>query len=830
MEIAGIRSVPKWPGDKHALRFTDPITRWDEALPLGNGLTGCLLWGDGAPLRFSLDRGDLWDTRQAPETLAGDFTYAELIVLVRQQDQEAIERRFDSFFSLYPYPTKLPAGRLELDYGCAARRVESSLSLADAVAEVRLEYTCTAVNDETTNSQSNSKSDYYSDRRLDRQSDSLSNSDSDRQSDHKSERKSDSRQSDKQSDKQSHVRSYLHAVNGLGYIRVKGMAEQVNLRLVPPDFTGQAAEREDKHSSFNISLASLGIPAAVHGEDGNVRWFRQPTCEALEYAIVVASRRTEADEVEYVYQVASSIDGEDWLNMAISHVRSAVEEGFDIALKEHVEWWQRFWSKSSVSLPDTDAESMWYMANYFLGSSSRQGSPPMPLQGVWTADEGLLPPWKGDYHNDLNLQMNYWHYMKANHLDEGASYLDFLWKLLPQGRVFAKEFYDAPGINLPSVMTIEGKPLGGWPMYSLSIANQMWTCQAFDHYWRYTGDEDFLREKMVVIFRETAHCVLRWLTEGEDGKLRLPVSSSPEIYNNTLQAWLTPNSNYDLSLMRYLFGRLVWMADYLQDEEGLKLWRHTLEKLPELAVSQGNELMLSPDQPFFESHRHFSHAMAIYPLKQLRYYGYGSLECSERLEKERAIIDATVTQLEILGKGWWVGYSFTWMAAIYAMQGNGEGAWYHLQQFWTYMCSPNGFHLNGDYTKAGLSMFHYRPFTLEANMSAADSLQEMLLQSSDGILHVFPAIPKRWSRQGAAFTTLRGEMGVLVSARMADEKLQYIELYAERSGTFRVQNNFECEHLWIAMEGEAPRLLQGRVPSILAITLEAGKACVISFK
>ena len=72
----------------------------------------------------------------------------------------------------------------------------------------------------------------------------------------------------------------------------------------------------------------------MHDEDGNVRWFRQPTCEALEYAIVIASRRTGADEVEYVYQVASSIDGEDWLNMAISYVRSAVEEGFDIALKE----------------------------------------------------------------------------------------------------------------------------------------------------------------------------------------------------------------------------------------------------------------------------------------------------------------------------------------------------------------------------------------------------------------------------------------------------------------------------------------------------------------
>ena len=159
-----------------------------------------------------------------------------------------------------------------------------------------------------------------------------------------------------------------------------------------------------------------------------------------------------------------------------------------------------------------------------------------------------------------------------------------------------------------------------------------------------------------------------------------------------------------------------------------------LADLPELAVDESG-LMISPDERLPESHRHFSHAMAIYPLQTLDYQGS---------ESAKRIIDDTISHLEKLGKGQWVGYSFAWMAALYTRQGNGGAARYHLGQFWQYMCSPNGFHLNGDYTKAGITQFHYRPFTLEGNMAAADALQEMLLQTNNGVIRPFPAIPKEW--------------------------------------------------------------------------------------
>lgn len=281
---------------------------------------------------------------------------------------------------------------------------------------------------------------------------------------------------------------------------------------------------------------------------------------------------------------------------------------------------------------------------------------------MWTADEESLPPWKGDYHHDLNTQFSYLHYLKANHLEEGESFIDFLWNLVPQAKEFAKKFFDAPGICLPSVMSIDGKPLGGWVQYSINLINQAWLCQAFDHYWKYTGDDNFLQEKAYPYFKWTAECILRWLKPGKNGKLTLPLSSSPEIHDNSMEAWLTPNSNYDLSLLIYLFKTLSETSSVLENGEKSR-WDEIIKKLPELAVNDKKILMLSPDESLEESHRHHAHAMAIYPLCLLDY---------NRDVTDKEIIDATVSNLELLGTGLWVGYSFPWMAEFYAKQGNGE--------------------------------------------------------------------------------------------------------------------------------------------------------------
>jgi alpha-L-fucosidase 2 len=274
---------------------------------------------------------------------------------------------------------------------------------------------------------------------------------------------------------------------------------------------------------------------------------------------------------------------------------------------------------------------------------------------------------------------------------------------------------------------------------------------------------------------------------------------------------LKPNSNYDLSLLRYLFKTLLGYSEILDTHDN-KLWQDALASLDELYVNQNNVLMLDSEESLMESHRHHSHAMAIYPLRLLDY---------NNSQKDRDIIDATINDLERLGTGLWVGFSFTWMAALYAVQRNGEGAAYQLRLFWENICSPNGFHLNGDYKKRGISSLHYRPFTLEANMCALDALQEMLLDDKDGI-NVFPAIPIEWKEKGVAFQDFRAFRGLLVSAEIKDCELVCIKLKPNKTGKYKIHNTFAHENIIIQCEGEELSI-SCKVEECFMLNLQTGK-------
>ncbi len=748
------------PYDSVNLIYDRPIERWDEALPLGNGHIGCLVWGDGRPLKLSLDRADLWDHRPAQETQSQEFCYKKLIELVREKKPDEIKKRFDECYN-YPTPTKIPAGRIEIWLKEKPVKVESTLMLDIGMAEVI----------------------------------------------------SGCRDSD------IRLKAYLHAELKLGWIRVEDSGDIEDIRIVAPGF--RAEEEEGKCTEFpgieasGGSLKELAYPARKWYRENELQWFVQKTAGELEYGIFMAEKSYGWGR-DIVFYIGCNSDGIDWISKAGGLLTEALDQGYERVLESHTVWWGRFWEKSALSLPDKLFEKQWYLTNYLFGSCSRKGCPPMPLQGVWTAAEDKLPPWKGDYHNDLNTQMSYWHYLKANHLEEGESFIEFLRNLIPEAREFAHSFFDAPGICLPSVMTIEGRPLGGWPMYSLTLTSQIWLCQAFDLHWKYTGDEDFLRERVYPYFKETAKCILRWLEPDEEGKLKLPLSSSPEIHDDGIDAWLRPNSNFDLSLLIYLFKTLHFFAVILNNGDR-DMWKQTFESLDYLAVNENHVLMVDRVESLKESHRHFSHAMAIYPLKLLE---YGTNK------REREIIDATVNELERLGTGLWVGFSFTWMAELYALQGNGEGAAYQLKLFWENFCSPNGFHLNGDYKKRGLSSWHYRPFTLEANMCAADALQEMLLKTDGYVIRVFPAIPENWKIEGAAFYNLRGWNGVLVSAEIKDGKVSYICLVSTKSGEYAVYNSFDSERIKV-VQGNQHRVIECKIDEIFRLQIKEGEKYIL---
>ena len=592
------------------------------------------------------------------------------------------------------------------------------------------------------------------------------------------------------------VKAWIHAVSHIGIIEIYAPENTFFIELLSPEFGEKGTEkkyvyREEERKISQGTLKELKYLPVKKGESKDLQWFIQPVNEKFSYGIVMLVEK-KGIKTRILWKIISSEDGENWFSDGKNALLAEAQKEEREFFREHTIWWENYFGESRISLPDKFMEKQWYMTNYLFASASREGCAPMPLQGVWTADDGTLPPWKGDYHHDLNTELSYTHYLKANHLEEGRTFLDFLWELREKGKSFAREFYNAKGCCLPGVMTIDGKPLGGWPMYSLSPVNQAWLAHGFGEYYRYTGDEKFLKERAYPYMKETGIFIRELLEEREDGMLSLPVSSSPEIHDDTEKSWLTPMSNYDLALLLNLYESLekysVLLGDSMKD-----IWTDIRKKLPKLAVNEKKVLMLSPDESLEESHRHFSNAMAISPLGLISYEGEG-----------KEIIDAVIKDYERLGTGQWVGYTFTWMAHLYAIQGNGEKAAEYLNIFWKYFCGPNGFHLNGDFQRKGYSEFTYRPFTLEGNMFSADALQEMLFQMKNGKIRLFPAIPEEWKEKGVFFQNLRGENGLMCSAKIEDGILTW-KIQSEKS------QKVSIEAFGKVMEGlpEAGKMLTG---------------------
>ncbi len=707
------------PGKNNDMHFNGPIQRWDEAIPLGNGKFGALIWGNGNFLRLSLDSGELWETTPYSLTLRDDFNYENLVRLKEEKRWDDIIALYEQLYSC-PHPTKLSAGKIIMEFGEECTGMDSVLSLDDAEADIRLSYEKAG---------------------------------------------------------KIHIKSYLHKGNKAGFLLMDRMPADFSWRVECPGYTfgDEKISPETYLEGREDDVACFTFKTPERIDEKDVKGFKLTISDDVHYSILVYHKTTPEGEL-FVWNVEVSADEKETeLRYILEKLSAIASAGYAGNRKSHVDLWHAFWNKSALRISEKMFENNWYITQYLLGACSEKGYKPMPLQGLWTADDDTIPPWKGDYHHDLNTEMSYYCYLKANHLEEGECFLDYLWDLVPVGQAYAKRFYHTDGMCLPAVMSVDGQPLGGWAPYSYSPIMQVWLCHMFVKYYTYTKDEDFLKNRVYPYLKETAKCITALLREGDDGMLYMPISSSPEIHDNLPESFLEPNSNFDLSLLRFLFSALTGFSVTVCPDDTEK-WSNIFDRLPELAVNDEGVLRLAPNEDLNESHRHFSHLMSLYPLRQI---GYDT-------ERNKRIIDACVFDLERLGSGMWVGYSFPWMSQIYILQGNGEGAATQLEIFFRYFCSSNGFHLNGDYKNGGFCTWHYRPFTLEANMLAADAIQEMLLYSENDEIRIFPAVPERFG--DVEFTDFRGPSGVLISAEKKGGKEVLKTIKASKPCTVTVRD------------------------------------------
>lgn len=706
----GRDTVPELESDPADLVFTRLAERWDEAIPLGNGVLGGLLWSSNNKMRLAIDRIDLWDLRLQEEMHGPGHTFRRLYDLWRDGEyDEAI--RFRDELRRYPYPTKIPGAALEWDISSLGEVESVRLFLRSAVSEVRWA-----------------------------------------------------------SGVVLHV--FIHAEKDVGRFRFSGLEGELDLALIAPAYG--AREVTDAADQSRGSLTRLDYPAPDIEKVGQEWTYRQETSLGNGYDVNVQWRQQSSGVVEGSWSITLREEGEP--TTARASVLEALNRGWATDIRDHRGWWDVYWSRSSLSLPDSVVERHWYREMYKFGASTGHGSIPISLQSVWTADNGSLPPWAGDFHHDLNTQLSYWPAYTGNHVERERAFVDWLWAVKPEAEGYTERFFGARGLNFPGVTDIEGRAMGGWWQYSHNPTVAAWLGTHFYEHWRYTMDENFLRERAYPWIKASAEFFDDFSIVGNDGKRRFPLSSSPEINDDRPDAWFDSSTNFDLSLVRWTYVKAEEMALNLDMEDEAQFWAARLGEWPDLALAEDDgRLLIAPEYPLPYSHRHFSHLMAIHPL--------GLIDAANG-EEDLRIINASLADLDSLGTSAWVGYSFSWLASLRARAEDGRGAAEALRIFAEAFCSPNTFHLNGDQTGSGYSNYTYRPFTLEGNFAFAAGVMEMLLQSHNGLVRVFPAVPDEW--ENLSFKNLRTAGAFLVSAERRNGKTASIQIFSEKGGELRM--------------------------------------------
>lgn len=734
--------------EKHNLTLKSLPTQWDEALPIGNAKLGALIWQREGNLRMSLDQAELWDLRPMKGVDAPHFTYGWVQEQVKKNDYTPVQQFGDVPYEQEAAPSKIPGASLEWKSSTWGKVQQARVDIKTAMAEVTWENGVK-------------------------------------------------------------LTSYIHATQPFGYFKFENL-ETFTPELLAPKYQGED-DQQSKNSVNGQDLVRLGYKQGTVASKPNSISYRQEGWGGFYYLVNVHWEKTKASTWEGAWSISAHYP-EKPVTAASVILSKIVFKNSALTTNEHLKWWKGFWSKSAISLPDPVLERQYYLEQYKWGSTARRDAPPISLQAIWTADNGRLPPWKGDFHHDLNTQLSYWPTYTGNHLEEGLGYLDHLDKNRKVYTDYTKRFFQTEGLNVPGVTTLEGYQMGGWVQYSFSPTVSAWLAQHFYLHWRYSMDQDFLKKRAYPWFKDVATFLEKVSYVNEKGVRQLPLSSSPEINDNRITAWFTETSNYDISLMRFAFQKAAELADELKLTKEADHWRTVAASLPFYALSEKNELMVTPSLPYKSSHRHFSHLMGIHPLGEIKW---------ENGEKEQKIIQQSLRLLDKTGPSEWCGYSYAWEGSLKARAKDGDGAAEALRIFADAFVSTNSFHLNGDQTKSGLSNFTYRPFTLEGNFAFASGIQEMMLQSHAGRIEVFPAIPRDWGK--TSFQNLRAEGAFLVSALQNSGVTDEVTIIAEQGGTAKILLPFKT-HFVRDQKGAEVKKTEG---GIMEIAMQKGGKIVL---
>lgn len=388
---------------------------------------------------------------------------------------------------------------------------------------------------------------------------------------------------------------------------------------------------------------------------------------------------------------------------------------------------------------------------YLLISSSRDGSLPANLQGVWNNSKN--PPWNGDYHVNINLQMNYWPAEVTNLAETTGPLFDFIDSLVEPGTESARRLLGADGWTLFLNTNIWGfTGVIEWPTAFWQPEAGAWLAQHYYEHYLFSGDEAFLRERAYPVMRGAAQVWLDALVEDpSDGTLVVSPSYSPEHGDFTIGAAMSQQLVYDVFTNTQEAAERLGDSDFAQR---IALARERLD--PGLRIGSWGQLQewkLDLDNPESQ-HRHVSHLFALHPGRQIV------------PSQQQDLAHAARRTLDARGDGG-TGWAQAWKVNLWARLGEGDRAHKLLTEQLR------------DSTLANLWDTH-PPFQIDGNFGATAGVAEMLIQSHGGEIHLLPALPSAWADGSVQGLRARGD--VTLNFRWVEGALQEAQLHAGRDG------------------------------------------------